>query len=193
MKESLKLKLLTIFTVTYVVVFTRLAFQIKNYEILYYSVLIYLAVIVILFLYRDGLNLRFKHYLALSLLWVANLAGSNLYFNGQKLYDIWFLWLRYDNIMHLLGCFVIAFLIFAIFERQFMPILNKNPKIFFSMLVLITLGIGAIYEIIELIAVVLLDAGPRVGTYYNNALDLLYNFVGGSIAATYLIKNRKKS
>jgi hypothetical protein len=193
MKESLKLKLLVIFTAAYIVIFTRLAFQIRNYEILYYSALIYLAVIVILFLYRDKLNLNFKHYLALSLLWLSNLAGSNLYFNGQKLYDIWFFWLRYDNIMHTVGCFVIAYLIFAIFEKQFMPILNKNPKIFFSMLVLITLGIGAIYEIIELFAVVLLDAGPAVGTYYNNAMDLIYNFVGASIAATYLIKNRKKS
>lgn len=193
MNESLKLKLLAVFTAAYIVILTRLAFQINNYEILYYSALMYLGVIIILFLYKDKLNLKFKHYLVLSLLWLLNLAGSNLYFYGQRLYDIWFLWLRYDNIMHILGCAVIAFLIFAIFEKQFMPILNKNPKIFFSMLVLITMGIGTIYEIIELFAAAFLGAGDGVGTYYNNALDLIYNFIGASIAATYLIKNRKKS
>jgi hypothetical protein len=191
MKETLKLKILAIITLIYVAFFTKLAFQIRNYEFLYYSVLVYVGVIGILFVYKDKIALKFKHYLLISIAWFFNSLGSNVYIGMARIYDMWFFGLRYDQFMHALGSFLIALVIYSLFEKYLTKALKQNKPLFFSTLVIITLGIGAFYEIIELFAVAFFDAGSKVGTYFNNALDLVFNFIGASIAATYLIKKSK--
>ncbi len=191
MKDKLKLKLLAVFTGIYIILLTKLAFQIKNYEILYYSILLYVGIILVLFIYKDKIKLDFHHYLLISILWLSNLLGSNIYLNGTKLYDIWIFFIRYDQLMHLLGSFVITLLIYTIFKKYLKRLFQKNKMIFLLTVVLITMGIGAVYEIIELIAVYFLNASEAVGTYYNNALDLIFNLIGSVLAAIWLIRKNK--
>ena len=48
------------------------------------------------------------------------------------------------------------------------------------------LGVGLINEIVELIAVVFLNAQENVGGYLNNAIDLVYNSIGVIVAIILL-------
>jgi hypothetical protein len=191
MEDRLKLKLLAVFSGIYIILLTRLALQIKNYEILYYSIILYVGIIIILFLYKDKIKLQFYHYFLISILWLANLLGSNIYLNGTKLYDTWLFFIRYDQIMHIFGCFVITLLIYNLFKKYLKKLFHQNELMFLLTLVLITLGIGAVYEIIELFAAYFLNASEAVGTYYNNALDLLFNLTGSIFAAVWLIRKNK--
>lgn len=191
MKDQLKLKLLAVFTGIYIILLTRLAFQIKNYEILYYSIILYVGIIIILFLYRDKIKLHFHHYLLLSVFWLSSLLGSNLYFNGIKLYDQWFVFIRYDQLVHILGSFVITLVIYQLFKKYLKRLFQQNKLIFLFTIVLITIGFGTIYEIIELVAVYFLNASEAVGTYYNNALDLIFNLIGAIFAAVWLVRKNK--
>ena len=191
MKEQLKLKLLAAFTGIYIILLTRLAFQIKNYEILYYSIILYVGIILVLFLYKNKIKLHFYHYLLLSIFWLSNLLGSNLYFNGIKLYDTWLFFIRYDQLVHLFGGFVIALLIFQLFKKYLKKLFDQNKLLFLFTLILVTSGLGAVYEIIELFAVYFLNSSEAVGTYYNNALDLIFNLIGSLFAAIWLIRKNK--
>jgi hypothetical protein len=55
-----------------------------------------------------------------------------------------------------------------------------------GLLILISLGIGALNELIELIAVVFLGATEGVGGYINNALDIVFNLFGAVISCIYI-------
>ncbi|MBT4322356.1 hypothetical protein HOD53_04225, partial [Candidatus Woesearchaeota archaeon] len=68
---------------------------------------------------------------------------------------------------------------------------DQNKLLFLFTLILITSGLGAVYEIIELFAVYFLNASEAVGTYYNNALDLIFNLIGSLFAAIWLIRKNK--
>jgi hypothetical protein len=52
-------------------------------------------------------------------------------------------------------------------------------------------SIGAINEIVEFSTVVLFDAGEAVGGYYNNAIDLIFNFIGAIIAALVIVPKKQ--
>ena len=75
----------------------------------------------------------------------------------------------------------------------FQTILNlqlNTKKALFVFSVLAGLGIGALNEMIEFSMVVLANAGAAVGGYYNNALDLIFNFIGNIIGAWIASKSK---
>lgn len=55
-----------------------------------------------------------------------------------------------------------------------------------GVLILIALGIGAINELVELGAVVFFGAAEGVGDYMNNAIDIVFNLIGASIACVVI-------
>ena len=61
-----------------------------------------------------------------------------------------------------------------------------------GMLILMALGVGAINEIIEFIAVEFLEAAQQVGDYENNAKDLVFNLFGSFIASLIIYNYYKK-
>ncbi len=98
--------------------------------------------------------------------------------------------LKYDQLVHGFGFGVCAFIIFHFLKRY-----TYNPYRFGVYLITIlgAIGLGAINEIIEFISV-LMFPGNGVGGYVNNALDLVFNTLGATIAILCVwIKNRKKS
>ena len=53
-------------------------------------------------------------------------------------------------------------------------------------------GVGAMNEIVEFTAVVLLDVGDAVGGYTNTAMDIVCNAIGASIGWATLYGGLKK-
>jgi hypothetical protein len=49
------------------------------------------------------------------------------------------------------------------------------------------MGIGAFNEVFEFVAAAFLGASDNVGSYANNALDLVFNLVGSITASIYLM------
>ncbi|MGV8151579.1 MAG: DUF2238 domain-containing protein [Candidatus Nanoarchaeia archaeon] len=92
--------------------------------------------------------------------------------------------LKYDQVIHAFCFFVFTLFIYSIV----MHIADKKANRFLILFITVLAGasIGAINEIIEFSTVVFLNAAEAVGDYYNNALDLVFNFIGAIIAGALL-------
>jgi len=121
----------------------------------------------------------------MSLFGLLHLLGGIVYIGDVRLYDYWFFppYLKFDNFVHGVGGALAAILAYNFLENKLVPEIRYNGFIFVFLLVTIASGIGAYNEILELIAVVFFDAGKAVGDYMNNALDLVHNLIGATIAS----------
>ena len=90
--------------------------------------------------------------------------------------------------MHFFGFGVTTLIAYHLLK----PYLNEetNYKIIYPLLVAVSMGLGALNEIVEFAAVVSFPE-TGVGGYYNTALDLLFNMLG-AIAAIFVIYLRRK-
>ena len=196
MKEKLELKLITIFTTVFLLIFTVSTIMTKNYGFLYYIIIASILIAVMIF-YHKKFYLTPQIIFGLELLGFLHIAGSKFYPGGIRLYDIYLIKniFRYDNLVHSLGTFVTTFISYNLI----MPHLNKrirNNKILLSLiLILMAMGIGTFNEIFELGQVVFLEAAQQIGDYLNNALDLVFNLIGSIIACFFIMhyhKSRKE-
>ena len=102
-------------------------------------------------------------------------------------YDI----LRYDQVVHAFG-FGVATLIG---HHLLVPYLREGITrwgVLSFLIVLMGCGFGAINEVIEFIAVVIMPE-TGVGGYTNTALDLVFNLVGAAMAAGVLRVRRESA
>ncbi len=185
---------ISFFTAGYFVFFGVLSIFNKNYEFLYYVIVIVLLMIVIIIYYR---TIQLNKYLlwGLATLGAMHFFGGNLRIGAKRLYDIYIIppnILKYDNIVHAFGIFVATFVVYNLLKPYLHPDIIQNKFIFSLILTLIVMGIGAFNEIIELVAVLIFKVQNLVGDYYNNAFDLVYNFVGALIACYIIIYKNKK-
>jgi len=91
--------------------------------------------------------------------------------------------LKFDQFAHFYCYVFITILMFYILK----PYLKEKFNWFAIsvILVFIGMGIGALNEILEFIAVIVIkDTG--VGGYYNNLLDIIFNTLGAIAAAIYI-------
>lgn len=103
-----------------------------------------------------------------------NFAGGLIHIDGKRLYDMFFLKIRYDKFVHFINSIIAC----TIINRILAKLRYKINKFEGLVIVLIVLGLGAIIEIIEYIVVRNIpEAG--VGGYDNNMQDLIANFLGG--------------
>jgi len=168
-----------------------------NYEFLFYAVTLGAAVFVIewtdrLFHYSLLAKIGFNLWLFL------HFSGGTFKIAGTKLYDTIlvpiygdpFNLLKYDQVIHGYCYFVVTLFVYSIVVH----ISDKNANKFLIGMITVLAGasIGAINEIIEFSTVVLFDAGDAVGGYYNNALDLIFNFIGAIIAALVVVPGNQK-
>lgn len=191
MKEKIKLLTIALFTILYLIFFTFVSFQINNVEFIYYTVLLFILIFII-YIYQSKINLDSRYYLGLSLLALMHCIGGNLYLGSTRVYDIYILFLRYDQIMHMVGSFLIAIILYRLLKDFFSKKLKQSNLLLPTTIVLLTLGIGATYEIIELISVIFFKGEVGVGDYFNNAYDLLFNLIGAGIAALSIIHKKKR-
>ena len=114
-------------------------------------------------------------------------SGGLVFLNGTRLFDVWiFDWLRYDQLIHFLNS---VFLLFII-NRLLKNYIRTSAFAKYLILGLVVMGIGAVYEILELGCVVFLGSWKGVGDYMNNALDLFFNFLG-TISGIIFLKCQK--
>ncbi|MBD3247422.1 DUF2238 domain-containing protein [Candidatus Pacearchaeota archaeon] len=125
---------------------------------------------------------------------ITHMTGGSLYIGGTRLYDSIiinilgapFYILRYDQVIHAFCYFVITLFIYSIVKKM-----SEKPKTksdsFLIILVafLASMGISALNEVVELIAVAFFNSAG-VGDYYNNALDLVFNGIGAIIALFFM-------
>jgi len=126
-----------------------------------------------------------------------HMSGGGLYFNEIKLYATMiypivgepYNILKYDQFVHAFG-FAVATLLFY---HLLKPSLKKNFNRWMSIsiiLVMAGLGAGALNEIVEFFATVIVpDTG--VGGYENTALDLVFNLVGAIFAMVFIYFKEK--
>ena len=106
-----------------------------------------------------------------------------MFINGTRLFDIWiFNWLRYDQLIHFLNSFFLFNIILKLTANK----IRTANFVRFLILGFMIMGIGAMYEILELGCVVFLGSWKGVGDYMNNALDLLFNFLGTIFGIIFL-------
>lgn len=176
-------------TVVYLLVFLSLSITNSNFEFIYYGVI---TLILFLFLYylNSKKNFLSKSVIAgLVLLGLLHLAGGNVWIHGNVLYNLWLIppnIFKYDNLVHTYATFITTIVFFQLLKPRLGHLFQNKPIYLFGLLVLISSGLGALAEIVELIAVIFLDAGGRVGDYYNNAIDLVYNLSGSVLASSIL-------
>jgi putative membrane protein len=164
-----------------------------NYEFLFYAFTLGIVCFIIertdrIFTYPPLAKIGFN-------LWVfLHFSGGAFNIAGTKLYDTVlisiigepFNLLKYDQVIHGYCYFVITLFMYSVV----LYISDRQAPIFLVSLITVLAGasIGAINEIIEFASVVFLDAGQAVGGYYNNALDLVFNFIGAVIAVIIVVR-----
>ena len=176
-----------IFTLFYLVFFTFYAVIKSNYEFIFYS-------LILLLLFELGIYIHKKIQLpafiviGLSLLGFMHILGGNIFIDGARLYDKTFLFgaIRYDNIVHFIGSILGTFVLNELFGFLVEKPTVVERRFYYFSLILMGLGVGLINEIVELIAVVFLNAQANVGGYLNNAIDLVYNSIGVIVAIIIL-------
>jgi uncharacterized membrane protein YjdF len=123
---------------------------------------------------------------------LSHLFGGAVFIDGVRLYDVSF-WLKYDQYVHFYGGLVAALGMYHLLGPQFNKKFLNNSYIVYPVIVLIALGIGGVNELIELFAVIFMDASAGVGDYMNNALDNFFNFLGALVALIVIHNIRKKN
>lgn len=173
-------------------VFTIIFLVNGNYEFLTYTVTIGVLIFVLIkmdriFSFAQMAKWGFATWLFLHLM------GGSLHIGSGRLYDTILINLvgaplhifRYDQFMHFFCYFVFALFVYSVVKSYLKNKVNK--WVLFFIVVLIGEGIGGINEIIEFGTVVFLHS-TGVGDYYNNALDLVFNFIGAIFGTWIAIK-----
>jgi uncharacterized membrane protein YjdF len=101
-------------------------------------------------------------------------AGGLVHMDGARLYDHFFVGIRYDKYVHFTNSLIGALMLRDFFRRTDMHV----PRFEAFIVVLIVLGFGAGIEIVEYVVT---KTVPRngVGGYDNNMQDLIANLAGG--------------
>jgi len=193
MDKKTESRLIIIFTSLYLIFFGLLAIVKKNFEFLFYAIILSSLIILIVSYYKK-LHLTFIILGGLSILGFMHLAGGTIDINGTRLYDFWIIQdiLKYDNIIHALSLFVVTFVAYSIVSPHLDLKTKHHPILLSLLLVLTALGIGSVNEILELGAVIFLGAQEGVGDYLNNALDLVFNLLGSIIAVFFIHSYHKR-
>ncbi|MDT8311974.1 MAG: DUF2238 domain-containing protein [Methylophaga sp.] len=196
MNFSLSEKLILAFTVLYTAAFSA-------YFMLHFNVefLAYVGVIVLIFalLYGTLDKTQVPAYIlaGLSLWGLMHMLGGSmptadgvlynwqmlpLFDGGDDLYI-----LKFDQFVHAYLYAVVTLLFLNLLRNYFG---NRHSQILIGFIaVTAAMGVGAINEIIEFIAVLTVPDN-NVGGYYNMALDIVFNFAGAlfAVLAFYLIR-----
>jgi putative membrane protein len=174
--------------------FTVLFASHKNYEFLLYIGVILLFLILIL-----ATNRRVNY--PNSVLWgltvwaFLHMSGGSFRIGGAKLYEIILVpvseeyhILRYDQFVHVVGFGVATLVMYVLLK----PLLKSDIQRWTALSIVVVmagLGVGALNEIVEFIATVLVPE-TGVGGYTNTSLDLVSDLIGAVIAVV-LIRIRR--
>ncbi len=182
-----KNNLILTFTIIYLSIFTASAILGENFEFLYYTVLMVFLIFLVLHV-NKFLHLSFFIVFNLSILGFLHLFAGNFYIDDLRLYDFYLIpgIFRYDNFIHTYGTFIGTLALYSLLVDFIGRKIQRNYWVFSLILILMGMGLGVIVELVELGAVLFLDASEQVGDYYNNAFDLFFNTIGAILAAVII-------
>lgn len=135
---------------------------------------------------------------ALSFWGLVHMAGGGVQVRGDALYSLVLVpiveigdttILKYDQVVHAYGFGVSVWVLWCLAVR-FHPAL-RGGKPLYIFCALAAMGLGAITEIGELMAK-LIAPETNVGGYYNNAVDLVFNAVGITIALSSVARRERR-
>ena len=169
----------------YITVFTAMALTRSNYEFVMYAGVVLAAALWVL-AKQHVVKFDMLTLWGLTLWGLLHMAGGNITVADGVLYDVQLVpvVLRYDQFVHLVGFGVATLLCFHLL-RPFLRDQIPRRRTLLILAVLMGSGLGAINEIIEYVAVVIMP-DTNVGGYENTCMDLVFNLIGGLIAACYL-------
>ena len=174
--------------------FTILFASRKNYEfLLYIGVIIFFLAVIL------GTNKRVDY--SNGVLWgltawaLLHMSGGGLYVGKIKLYEIILIPVsekyhifRYDQFVHIVGFGVATLVMYYLIKPLLRP--NLDRWIALSIVVVMAgLGVGALNEIVEFAATVLVPE-TGVGGYINTSLDLVSDLVG-AVLAVMIIRTKR--
>lgn len=162
----------------------------RNYEfLLYVAVIVFFLVVIAL----TNERVRYPMYLLWGLVaWaVLHLCGGGIRVGDGVLYGVMLVplsdtlpILRYDQFVHIVGFGVATLLMHHLLTPLLRP--DIPGKVALSIVVAMAgLGVGALNEIVEFVATVLVPE-TGVGGYLNTALDLVADLVGAVLAVAWL-------
>ena len=183
------------FCALYVPVFTWLAWRGHNYEFVLYAAVVALAGICVIARQRSA-ALPLSDLWGLALWGLLHMAGGNAYVGDVKLYDVTLVpligppydILSYDHVVHFFG-FGVATSICLHVLRGYLPdgsfgSARPNKPLNATLCILVVLmglGVGAVNELVEFVAVIAMPE-TGVGGYENTLLDILFNLFGAVTA-----------
>ena len=168
----------------------------KNYEFLWYIAVIIFFMFLILFT-NHKINYPNGILWGLTMWSILHMSGGGVIINGTRLYDLMILPVigapyhifKFDQFVHIVGFWVATLVMYAIIKHR---LTKENKWVAVSIvLVMAGLGAGALNEIIEFFATIIIpDTG--VGSYENAALDLVANLIGAVGAMVYIVVKEKR-
>jgi len=170
--------------------FTLLFLSRKDHEFLMYiGVIIFFLILII----ATNRKVNYPNHILWGLtLWAfLHMAGGGFYIKGVKLYEVILFPLskeyhifRYDQFVHIIGFAVATLVMYAILRPILSPDLSKWTALSI-IIVMAGLGVGALNEIVEFLATVVLPQ-TGVGGYINTSLDLVSDLIGALLALLYI-------
>lgn len=199
-KETLrKYWRIALFNLAYVFAFGAYYVSIKNFEFLWYVlVLLFFFFLILLTLHRSRFDATILW--GLSLWGLFHMAGGGIPVGDGVLYGYRiiplfdggedFFILKFDQFVHAFGFFVATLVGYHLLKLY----LNEktNWAVVYFLLVALGSGFGALNEIVEFIAVVVFQE-TGVGGYANTAIDLVFNTFGALCAVAFIHIRRKKN
>jgi putative membrane protein len=173
------------FNLLYVLVFAGYYLSIKNYEFLWYvAILLFFLILILATLKRTDFDRVILW--GLSLWGLLHMAGGGVRVGDGVLYKFIVVdlvgsgesqILKFDQVVHFFGFGVATIVFYHLLRSYLAQSQTVNWTVLYPLIVLGGMGLGALNEIIEFIAVVIFGQ-TGVGGYWNTALDLVFNLLG---------------
>ncbi|NHZ85764.1 MAG: DUF2238 domain-containing protein [Planctomycetia bacterium] len=146
------------------------------WEFFVYAVVI-LIVILFAWILMRKIHISNKLLIFAEIILIIHFAGGLVILHGNRLYDNIFFGIRYDKYAHTIQTFLGGFIFYKLYFEK----LNVKWWIKDLQLMMIILGIGAMFEIVEYL-VTLTVTTNGVGDYDNNMQDMISNLIGITIS-----------
>jgi len=178
------------FNILYVGAFGFYAVAKENYEFLFY-VSIVIFFVALLLIKQKKLGLSIPVLWGLSFWGLLHMMGGNVPIDGSVLYNFQLIpiVLKYDQFVHLFGFATATVVGYQLLKPNLKEKVNWTTVS--VLIIMIGLGIGALNEILEFIAVLTMPH-TNVGGYYNTLWDLVFDLFGAILAIFYINWKKKR-
>lgn len=182
---------IVIFTVLYVLGFATVFFTQQNFEFVMYLVVLLILASIVSYTYLRGVAYTKITLWLLSVFGLLHFLGGTSFTEGDIVYNLILIdliaepysILKYDQAVHAFGFFTTTFVAYDVLKTNLKENFSSAAVLF--SIVFVSAGLGALNEIVEFSATLLLQ-NVHVGGYENTALDLVFNLSGALCAAVVI-------